>query len=273
MNEINCNFRLLVVFLFLLLCNLEIRGQLSTQIGIGTLFINGDVDPVIDPLNSFHVGINKNIKPNVNLEFKLGISKTLGLSGTYMTADENVGGLIEDVFSSYKNGRVWYPNHLTTYAYGDIGINYILNTGIERLRFIGGGGLGVSISSTNINLYRTRDDNQVIYTLQLPESTDLESAKDQIDRNYDSSYETKFEPGGGIVPHLSLQIGVQFRITRGIFFSADARYHLTAADYLDPIKNISAAVDSGNKDSVSMFTIGFVGYLLADEGEDRGPVK
>jgi len=263
---------LMIVSFFFIFCA-DAQGQISTQVGIGTLYINGDVDPVFDPLNSFHIGISKKIRNNLNAEVKLGFSKTLGLSGTYMVTGENGGGLVEDVYSIYNNERVWYPNHLTTYAYADFGVNYILNTGIERLRFIGGAGLGLSISNTNINLLRKIGKDNFIYDLKLPETTSLDAAKDRIDRSYDDSYETNFEQGGGVVPHLSLQIGMQIKITRGLFFSIDARYHLTNSDYLDPIKYVSTTQETGDNDSVSMFTIGFMGYLLPDEGEDRSPVK
>lgn len=245
------------------------RAQISTQVGIGAMYINGDVDPVFDPLNSFHVAIGKNIGNEFRAELKLGFGKTVGLSGTYMESAQNGGGLVESVYSAIEN-RVWYPNYLSTYAYIDLGVNYVLNTGIDRLRFIGGAGLGLANSNTSVNLLDV--DNELKYNIRLPNSTSLDEAKSEINRRYDSSYETKFEEGG-ITPHLSLQLGVQFKVTRGIYFSVDARYHLTTSDYLDSLKYISATEESGNNDSVSMLTIGFLGYLLADEKKDNVLVK
>ncbi len=249
--------------------NITSHAQISTQVGIGALFINGDVDPVFDPLNSFHIGIGKSISNNFNAELKLGLGKAVGLSGTYMESAQLGGGLVEDVYSGLGN-MAWYPNYLSTYAYADIGVNYILNTGIERLRFLGGAGLGFSSSNTNINLLHL--DDEFRYSLKLPVTTSTEEAKDAINRAYDSTYETNFDEGG-FTPHLSLQIGAQFKITRGIYFSIDARYHLTTSDYLDPIKYVSDTQETGNNDSVGMLTIGFMGYLLPDDNEDRGPVK
>jgi len=203
-------------------------------------------------------------------ELKFGFGKTVGLSGSYMESAQNGGGLVEDVYSVLGN-EVWYPNYLSTYAYADLGVNYILNTGIERLRIIGGLGIGASISNTSVNLYYTLDKEDFLYNIKLPVTTSLEDAKAAIGTAYDSSYETSFDEAG-VAPHLSLQFGLQFKIRRGIYFSADARYHLSTSDYLDPIKNISSTEDSGNNDSVSIITIGFVGYLLQDEKDDA-PIR
>ena len=248
----------------------KINGQLSTQVGIGALYINGDVDHVLDPLNSFHIGISKTFRSNFNAELKFGFSKTGGLSGSYMESAQNGGGLIEEVYSGLGN-LVWYPNYLTTYAYTDLSVNYIWQTGIKRLRLLGGVGLGFSMSNSSINMFYG-EDQDIRYTLQLPVTTNLEEAKDKVNNGYDNFYETKFDEGGGLIPHLAFQLGIQFKIRRGIFFSADVRYHLSTSDYLDPIKNITANQESGNNDSVSMFTIGFIGYLLPDE-KDNSPLK
>jgi len=260
--------RLILVMSFSFSISVGMYAQISTQVGIGALYINGDVDPVIDPLNSFHLGVCKTFRNYFNAELKLGFSKTVGLSGIYMESAQNGGGLVENIYSDVGND-VWYPNYLSTYAYADLGVNYILNTGIERLRLIGGAGIGISISNTSVNLLQ---GDTVNYMVKLPVTNDLNVSKDLINRLYDTTYETKFD-GGGTTPHLSLQFGVQFRITRGIFFSADVRYHLTASDYLDPIQNITADQMSGNYDSVSIFTIGFVGYLLSDNSDDRSPLN
>ena len=273
LNHFNCMYqsfmsmsKIFIVCICLCVMTSSMQAQMSTQVGIGALYINGDVDHVFDPLNSFHLGVSKTFRKNFNAELKVGFGKTVGLSGTYMETFQNGGGLVEDVYADIGN-EVWYPNYLSTYAYADLGVNYILNTGIERLRFIGGLGLGASISNTSINLYRTLDNVDFPYTLKLPVSTSLEEAKNEVNRDYDSTYETKFDEGG-LTPHLSLQIGIQFKLQRGIYFSADARYHLSTSDYLDPIKNISATEESGNNDSVSIITFGFIGYLLQDEKEE-----
>lgn len=246
-----------------------LEAQISTQVGIGALFINGDVDPVKDAFNSFHLGISKEVRNNLNLEVKFGLGKAIGLSGSYMETALIGGGLTEDVYSIYGE-RPWYPNYISDYKYIDIGANYILNTGIPRLRFIGGAGIGISFSKVSVNLL---DRNSFIYNKEFPISTPIDQVKELLDFSYDASYETAFEEGGGTTPHLALQLGMQIRITRGIFFSADIRYHLTANDYLDPITNISATQNSGNNDFVNIVTIGFVGYLLPDEKETKGPVK
>jgi len=241
------------------------KGQLATQVGIGALYINGDVDHVLDPLNSIHLGIRKNFQNNLHAEVKIGLAKATGLSGIFMESAQNGGGLVEEVYAMLGN-EVWYPNYLTTYTYLDLSANYELQTGFERLRLIGGVGLGISTSRTNINLFL--GENNLNYTVRLPKTTTLDEAKSIINRRYDATYETPFREGG-FVPHLTLQLGLQFKITRGVFFSADVRHHLTTSDYLDPIKNISATQDSGNNDSVSMFTIGFIGYLLQDQKESQ----
>lgn len=260
--------RWMLLMIFSVSISTGMQAQISTQVGIGALYINGDVDPVIDPLNSFHVGIGKMIGNNFNVELKLGFSKTVGLSGIYMESAQNGGGLVENIYSELGND-VWYPNYLSTYAYTDLGANYILNTGIERLRLIGGAGIGISFSNTSVNLLQ---GDTINYMVKLPVTNDLNDSKELINRLYDTTYETKFNEGGTI-PHLSLQLGVQFRITRGIFFSADVRYHITTSDYLDPIQNISADQASNDNDSVSIFTIGFVGYLLSDRNQHRSPLN
>ena len=242
--------------------------QMATQASIGALYINGDVDPVVDALNSFHLGISRNLGNNFSAEVKFGFSKTVGLSGVFMESSQNGGGLVEEVYADLGD-NVWYPNYLSTYAYININAKYILDVGIPRVRFLGGGGIGLSNSSLSINLLGLANTK---YTTLLPNTTSLEDAKAIIDQTYDTTYETRFEDGG-MTPHLSLQLGFQFKITRGIYFSADVGYHYTFSDYLDPIKNISATVESGNNDTVSIYTIGFIGYLLPDEAEDKKLVK
>ena len=257
---------------FLIICNYSNSyAQISTHAGFGAMYIQGDVDYVFDPLNSFHVSVSKTVHNNFNIELKFGIGKTVGLSGTYMESRENGGELVEDVYAGMGD-NVWYPNYLSNYAYADLGVNYILQTGIERLRFIGGAGLGISNSNTSVNLLLNVGDQELRYTTKLPTDISINEAKSTINRSYDSSYETKFNEGG-LTPHLSLQFGVQFKIKRGIFFSIDARHHLTTSDYLDPIQNISATEASGNNDSVSMLTFGFVGYLLSDDSDDKSPLN
>ena len=257
-----------VLFIVLVSIPHKNLGQISTQASVGALYINGDVDPVVDVLNSFHVGISKTVKNNWNAELRLGFSKTVGLSGNYMEPAQLGGGLVEEEYA-ILGSNVWYPNYLATYAYADLGANYILNTGLERLRCIGGASLGVSLSSMSINLLGLENKQ---YNIQYPETSNIDDVKKAINRDYDSTYETQFD-GDGVVPHLSLQLGIQFKITRGIYLSADVRYHITNSDYLDPIRYVSSTEDSGNKDSVSMFTLGFIGYLLPDIKEDKGPIK
>ena len=246
----------------------SVSAQLSTQVGIGALYINGDVDPVVDPMNSFHISLNREFDNSYNVELRLGLSKTVGLSGTYMESAQNGGGLVEPAYAHITE-EVLYPNYLSTYAYADLGANYILQTGIERFRLIGGLGLGFSISSISVNTLTSENE---IYNIKFDNINDIEETKAVINRLYDDTYETKFDEGG-FVPHLSMQFGVQFRITRGIYISADVRYHLTNSDYLDSLKYITDTQESGNNDSVSMFTIGIVGYLLSDNSDDRSPLN
>ena len=265
MNRLSNSIKWFCSFIVTLLIVAPAHGQLMTQAGIGALYIQGDVDEVFDPLNSFHFGISRTLNNNFTAELKGGFGKAVGLSGAYMQSGDYGGGLVEEAYS-VMNDEVWYPNYLTNYVYIDLGANYILNTGIERLRFIGGLGIGISNSTTNINLLFSEDN--LNYSVELPDNTPLDVAKSQINRLYDSSYETPFDETG-IVPHLSMQFGVQFKIRRGIYFTLDARHHITTTDYLDPIKFNSATEDSNNNDSVSMLTLGFVGYLLQDDSDEK----
>jgi len=261
-------FNLVLFFSFFLSINI-VTAQLSTQVGVGALFINGDVDPVKDAVNSFHLGISKEIKKNLNLELKFGLGKAIGLSGAYMETGQFGGGLIEDVYSFYEE-RPWYPNYISDYKYIDLSANYILNTGLSRLRFVGGAGIGISFASISLNLLDQKEDR---YIVLYPATDPIDEVKAKLDYRYDSTYETGFSEGGSVVPHISLQVGMQIRITKGIHFSADVRYHFTGSDYLDPITNITSTEASGNNDSVSIFTIGFVGYLLPYENEEKVLVK
>ena len=265
MNRLTYTFKCFCSLIVMIFFVTQSNGQLMTQAGIGALYIQGDVDEVFDPLNSFHFGISKTLKNNFTAELKAGFGKAVGLSGVYMQSGDYGGGLVEEAYS-VMNDEVWYPNYLTNYVYIDLGVNYILNTGLERLRFIGGLGLGISNSTTNINLLFSEEN--LNYTIELSDMTPIDEAKKQINRLYDSSYETSFDETG-IIPHLSMQFGVQFKITRGIYFTLDARHHITSTDYLDPIKFNSATEDSNNNDSVSMLTLGFVGYLLQDDSDEK----
>ncbi|MDF1697485.1 MAG: hypothetical protein P1U56_16700 [Saprospiraceae bacterium] len=241
------------------------NAQISTQIGIGALYYNGDVDPVKDAFNSFHISVNKQIKNNINAELKFGLGKAIGLSGTSMLTGENGGGLVEEVYAFY-NDRPWYPNYISDYRYIDLSANYIWYTGIGGLRVIGGGGLGISYSNTSLNLL---DSNSDRYTTFFAQTTPIDEVKERLDFAYDPSYETNFDDGGGLIPHFTFQLSLQYLITRGIYFTADVRYHLTASDYLDPIAYISPDQKSGNNDSVSIITFGFVGYLLTDQEQNK----
>jgi hypothetical protein len=268
-SKLRCiGFNLMLLCSFCLCIN-EMSAQLATQVGIGALFINGDIDPVKDAVNSFHIGLSKEIKNNLNAEIKFGLGKAIGLSGAHMRTTQFGGGLIEQVYSFYEE-LPWYPNYIADYKYLDISANYILNTGISRLRFIGGAGIGISFSSISLNLLDPLDNR---YSILYPDTDPIDDVKSKLDFRYDPTYETRWTEGGSVVPHISLQLGMQFRITRGIYFSADIRYHLTASDYLDPITNVSTNEGSGNNDSVSIITIGFVGYLLPYDKEEKELVK
>ncbi|MEM9547331.1 MAG: hypothetical protein AAGA77_15235 [Bacteroidota bacterium] len=258
-----------IIILFVGCFQLNTSAQLSTQVGIGAVFIHGDIDHVFDPLNSFHLGIAKSIRDKWNIELKLGVGKAIGLSGISAVSADNGGILVEDIYNGVGNNP-WYPNYLSTYSYVDLGVNYIIETGIDRLRLIAGAGIGISNSSTGVNLFHRGDT--VRYDIQLPMDTDTKTAKEVINRTYDNTYETSFDQGS-LTPHMSLQFGIQFRITRGIYFSVDARYHITNSDYLDPMQYVSPSEESGNNDSVGMLSIGFMGYLLPDEREKRSPVS
>ena len=169
--KIRCNvFNLILIFTFIFSVN-EVTAQLSTQVGIGALFINGDVDPVKDAFNSFHIGLSKKIKHNLNAEIKFGLGKAIGLSGAYMETAKNGGGLVEDVYSFYED-KLWYPNYFSDYKYMDLSVNYILNTGLSRLRFIGGAGVGISISRISLNLLDLKDER---YTVFYPKTDPSES--------------------------------------------------------------------------------------------------
>lgn len=261
-------FKLMLVFSFFLGLN-EMTAQLSTQVGFGALFINGDIDPVKDAVNSFHLGLSKKIKNNWNAELKFGLGKAIGLSGNFMQTSKYGGGLVEEVYSFYEE-RPWYPNYISDYKYLDLSANYILNTGLSRLRFIGGAGIGISTSRISLNLLDPKEDR---YSVLYPDTDPIDEVKAKLDHRYDPTYETRFTEGGGLIPHISLQVGMQFRITRGIYFSADVRFHFTGSDYLDPITNVSSTEESGNNDSVSIYTIGFVGYLLPDDNQSKTLVK
>lgn len=261
-------YNLMLFFSFFLSVTIT-SAQLSTQVGVGALFINGDVDAVKDAVNSFHLGLSKQIKNNWNAEIKFGLGKAIGLSGTPMRTAEFGGGLIEEVYSFYEE-RAWYPNYIADYKYLDLSANYILNTGLSRLRFVGGAGIGISFSSISLNLLDLESNR---YSVLYPDTEPIDDVKLKLDYRYDPSYETRWTEGGSVVPHISLQLGMQIRITKVIHFSADFRYHITASDYLDPITNVSPTEGSGNKDSVSIITIGFVGYLLPYENEKKELVK
>jgi hypothetical protein len=233
------------------------------------LYINGDIDAVHDAVNSFHLGVSKEFRTNWNAELKLGLGKAIGLSGASMQTAQFGGGLIEEVYSFYQE-KPWYPNYISDYKYIDLSANYILNTGLQRLRFIGGAGIGVSISSISLNLLDPEDN---IYSVSYPDTDPIDEVKAKLDFRYDPSYETRFTDGGGVIPHISLQLGMQFKITRGIYFSADVRYHITSSDYLDPLTNITATEESGDNDSVSILTLGFVGYLMPYDNPIKTLVK
>lgn len=258
----------LMVFFFLVLA-LQVNGQIATHASLGSLYINGDVDPVRDPLNSFHFGLNKPIRTHLNAEVKVGFGKAVGLSGSYMESAQNGGGLVESAYEGIGD-LAWYPNYISNYFYVDLGVNYLVKTGLEPLRFFGGAGIGIANSNTRVNLLNV--DGETRYSVKFPLDTPIDEAKESINRLYDGIYETKFEEGG-ISGHIYLQLGIQFKITKDIYFCVDARHHITHSDYLDSIKYIAPDQESGNNDAVTMLSAGFVGYLLPIQEEKKKLVK
>ncbi len=236
--------------------SLDVRAQFVTQASAGSIVINGDVESVRDALNYFSFGVSRELKNNFLLEAKVGFGKAYGLNPELGQTGSEGGYLVEDVYSVLGE-RTWYPAYRNNHLMLDLGLNYRPEIGVEWIRIIGGVGLGVSRSSRSINLRGPEDNFYSENYSGVPTEDRIEIIKSY----YDVTYETPFEEGSSITPHLSLQLGLQFRLNKNLFLHIEARHHITTSDYLDVLKYSNPTTETGNNDSVSMISIGFSGYI------------
>lgn len=242
----------------LLLCGIcqDIQAQYVTQASAGSIVINGDIESVRDALNYFSFGVSRELKNNFLIEAKIGFGKAYGLNPELAQTSAEGGYLFEEEYSVLGE-RSWYPAYRNNHLMFDLGLNYRPELGVEWLRFIGGAGIGISKSSRSINLLGLDD---TFYGADFS-NVNTEIRKESIKSYYDVTYETPFEEGSNITPHLSLQLGLQFRLNESLFLHIEARHHITTSDYLDVLKYSDPSTETGNNDSVSMISIGFSGYI------------
>lgn len=232
------------------------NAQYVTQASAGSIVINGDIEPIRDALNYFSFGVSREMKNNFLIEAKVGFGKAYGLSPE-LAQTSSVGGYLVEAPYKILEGRSWYPAYSNSHLMFDLGVNYRPEIGIEWFRIIGGAGLGISRSSRRLNLLGVDDEfyNRSFSNIVTQER--IGAIKDY----YDVTYETQFKEGSDITPHLSLQLGLQFRLNENLFLHIEARHHITTSDYLDVVKFSGPITETGNSDSVSMISVGFSGYL------------
>ena len=232
------------------------NAQYVTQASAGSIVINGDIESVRDALNYFSFGVSRELKNNFLIEAKIGFGKAYGLNPELAQTSGEGGYLVEEVYTVLGE-RNWYPAYRNNHLMFDLGVNYRPELGIEWLRLIGGASLGLSRSSRSINLLGSNDN---FYSADFS-NVNTEKRRAFIKSSYDVTYETPFKEGSDITPHLSLQLGLQFRLNENLFLHIEARHHITTSDYLDVLKYSGPTTETGNNDSVSMVSIGFSGYL------------
>jgi len=242
----------------LLLCGIckDTQAQYVTQASAGSIVINGDIEAVRDALNYFSFGVSKELKNNIFIETKIGFGKAYGLNPELARTSSEGGYLVEEVYNVLGENS-WYPAYRNNHLMLDFSVNYRPELGVEWLRIIGGAGLGISKSSRSLNL---RGIENSFYDRDFSIAT-TEERIGIIKSYYDVTYETPFEESSDINPHLSLQIGLLFRLNETLFLHIEARHHITTSDYLDVVKYRDPMTETGNNDSVSMISIGFSGYL------------
>ena len=238
----------------------DAHAQFVTQASAGSIVINGDVESVRDALNYFSFGVIREMKNNFLVEAKIGFGKAYGLNPELAQTSTEGGYLVEDIYSVLGE-RKWYPAYRNNHLMLDLGLNYRPEIGVEWIRVIGGIGLGLSRSSRSINL---RDPENNFYSKNYS-NVSTEDRIGIIKSYYDVTYETPFEDGSSISPHLSLQLGLQVRLNENLFLHLEARHHITTSDYLDVLKYSGPNTETGNNDSVSMISIGFSGYINQDD--------
>ncbi|MFT4533259.1 MAG: hypothetical protein ACJA1A_001779 [Saprospiraceae bacterium] len=234
----------------------DANAQYVTQVSGGSIVINGDIEPVRDALNYFSFGISRELKNNLLVEAKFGFGKAYGLSPELAQTSSEGGYLVEEVYNVLGENS-WYPAYRNNHLMLDFSLNYRPELGIEWLRLLGGAGLGISKSTRSLNLLGFEN---TFYDRDFSTLT-TEDRKAIIKSYYDVTYETPFDEGSDITPHLSLQLGLQFRLKANLFLHIEFRHHITTSDYLDVLKYSDPTTETGNNDSVSMISIGFSGYL------------
>ena len=244
-------------------------SQLSTQALAGGMYIDGDVEHVFDPLNSFQVAVGKDIGSKFELELRFGTGRPVGINSRSSQIGSEGGYLVEDVYRELGVSK-WHVNYISNYSHIGLGANFQSEIGLNRLSFFAGFGIGISISQTNVNLKSIDQFGTVRYYEVAFDDQNPDLAIKSIKNFYDDLYETKIEEGNSINPYLGLQFGLQLEIKNGLFIVANVRRHVSFTDYLDPIAYASPTETSGNNDHVNMFSVGFKGYLIRGE-EERLP--
>lgn len=253
--------RILVGYISLLLIGSStLCAQYVTQASAGSIVINGDIEPVRDALNYFSFGVSREYRNNVFLEVKAGFGIAYGLNPELARTSAEGGYLVEETYG-ILGARAWYPTYRNSHLMLDFGLNYRPDIGIEWIRVIGGAGLGLAKSSRSLNLFGPDNKfyNRDFSNINTAER--ISSIKDY----YDVSYETEFNEGSDITPHVSLQLGIQIRLNENLFLYFEARHHATASDYLDVVKFRDATQETGDYDSVTMISAGFSGYISQND--------
>ena len=242
----------------ILICGIvqDVSAQYASQASAGSIVINGDIEPLRDALNYFSFGISRELKNNFLVEAKLGFGKAYGLSPELGQTSSEGGYLVEEVYKLLGE-KSWYPAYRNSHLMLDLSLNYRPELGIEWLRLLGGAGVGISKSTRSLNLLGFEDEFYDRDFSNVPR----EERKAIIKNYYDVTYETPFTEGSDITPHLSLQLGLQFRLKANLFLHFEIRHHITTSDYLDVLRYRDPITETGNNDSVSMISVGFSGYL------------
>ncbi len=242
------------ICLYLMLISVTAYGQLSVQASLGSMYIDGDVNPVHSLVNSGQLGLSKSLGKIINVDASIGYGSTTGLENQQWTTSQEGGGLVEPIYEGI--GVLWIPNYKSQQFFLDIGIStkYLKYRDIFKLNI--GLGLGLTYNNLHVNikdlsgLYYGFDD--VIVPMFRGQ---------EIETLYDNSYESKFEEGSAISPHLYIDIGFDIKLVNSLYLTMNARRQFFKSDYIDPIKYRTALDKSNDNDHVNIFSIGILKIL------------
>lgn len=239
-------------FILFLIIPVLSHCQFDTNLSIGSMWIDGDVDNLsyLGSINSVDLSVEYQLKNHFYFSGSLGYGRTKGLEQyNAWTHISRGGGLIEPIYADYESS-IYPPHHLTKIISANLGLTYKKYLFHDRLVISVGYRAGISNAKTYLNLYDKASNiyNFAFTSAQRPSSPLFpESA-------FDTTFESKMDTKESVLHHGPLvQIGVNIFSQGyiGIRYTMD----ITNSDYLDGITRRTALDRTNNNDFIQRYAV------------------